>query len=184
MISNAGEYRFVTINDGLLINGGIMPLRNGVGVNSPNCLRGEDPAHLIEASSRIRAVLDHESSMEGEGGETQPMQIVDKHIYRSRFVNVIKQLKVIQPHVIKTTNGDLPIMWDCSNIKSSVVDIYGGYVMKSSEAEWGVGQGGGGGDEPGTSVGGLSLRKQPILNLFEDVHNMKTLNGNIPLEAG
>ena len=68
MISNAGEYRFVTINDGLLINGGIMPLRNGVGVNSPNCLRGEDPAHLIEASSRIRAVLDHESSMEGEGG--------------------------------------------------------------------------------------------------------------------
>ena len=92
MISSAGEYQFVTINDGLLVNGGIMPLRNGDGINSPNCLRGEDPAHLLEASYRLRSVLDHESTMEGEVGAGH---VVDKNIYRSRFLDVIGQLKVI-----------------------------------------------------------------------------------------
>lgn len=41
----------------MICDGGIMPLRNGTGVNAPECLRGEDIFFLYEAIGAVRYPL-------------------------------------------------------------------------------------------------------------------------------
>ena len=54
MITSREEYEFVDIDDGIRINGEIMPLREAARKND---LRGEDPAFLLEAQGERHAAL-------------------------------------------------------------------------------------------------------------------------------
>ena len=54
MITSREEYEFVNIDDGIKINGEIMPLREAARKND---LRGEDPAFLLEAQGERHAAL-------------------------------------------------------------------------------------------------------------------------------
>ena len=52
MISSASDYKIVTPPDGIVINGDILPARDGTG--SARVLRGEDACFLAEAAMRLR----------------------------------------------------------------------------------------------------------------------------------
>lgn len=85
MITTRAEYDYVTIDDGLVINGGIMPSRDatGAGIDAPDVKRAEDVAFCLEAA--------HERAR--TAGTTRPtVTTVDKYIIGARWQSAISAL--------------------------------------------------------------------------------------------
>ena len=85
MITQRSDYDYVEIEDDILINGGILPVREdgGEGIDAPGVFRGEDVAFCLEAAHQRARVA----------GTTQPtIMTVDKHIIGARWQEAITAL--------------------------------------------------------------------------------------------
>lgn len=85
MITQRSDYDYVEIEDDILINGGILPVREdgGEGIDAPGVFRGEDVAFCLEAAHERARVA----------GTTRPtIMTVDKHIIGARWQEAITAL--------------------------------------------------------------------------------------------
>lgn len=80
MINSREEYEFVNIDEGIKINGEIMPLREE---ERKNDLRGEDPAFLMEAQGERQEAM---------WGVAYPKKEMTKEILGSRLQGIVKQM--------------------------------------------------------------------------------------------
>lgn len=158
MISSRSDYDFVTIDNGLIVNGDVMPVRT-----AQNRLRAEDIAFCSEAAWERRIV----AAMPNMG--ILPSESVDKYIIGSRWRNCIaSNLEVAEMALKPSVAFSAKKVYDSSRDIGAIPDLMSYYpecafdtsILKGDQTEFNAGS---------------HLKKQPILDVFDDLKNLTML---------
>lgn len=157
MISNRSEYDFVTIDDGLIVNGGIMPVRP-----DKETLRAEDPAFCHEG------VMERFHTIKRDTSSITVTRAIDSHTFSSVANNIVTLFA--SNRIIKPQYYFQNIFVDSSYISptAKISDYYPDALMTETRKS-----------DPNDFFRGASFRQQPIMNIYEDLSNIRAFQGMI-----
>lgn len=166
MITRRDQYDFVTIADGIRVDGGIMPIRDKQAGDVWKIMRGEDIAFALEGChERVAAV--------GGGRFAPSYKYVDRRILADRWVQVVRSLHDVY-HDFLDPNADVGynLTYDPVPTLASLSEIYPSAAFKRSDLR----------SHPDHFQHGSVLRADPIRDVFHDLGKLRRFatNGFLP----